>query len=91
MENPMGARHFEIVRVVDDTSLLDGDSYKRRYRRTGGHALSPGHYVVMWTAGVAEGAFGEGSEFVGPFDSLPAAERALCDVGLGASWARLVA
>jgi hypothetical protein len=91
MEGPMGARHFEIVRVTDDASLLDGESYQGRYRRAGGRALAPGYYVVIGPASIAEGAFGEDAEFIGPLESMLAAECALCDVGLGAAWARLVA
>jgi hypothetical protein len=87
----MDRRHFEIVRVVDDVSLLDSESYQRRYRRPGGRGLAPGHYLVMWEGSLPEEAFDEDAEFIGPYESIAAAERALCDVGLGATWARLVA
>jgi hypothetical protein len=87
----MDTRHIEIVRVIDGASLLDSESYQRRYRRAGGRALAPGHYVVVWPRSCAAAAFDEEAEFIGPFDSIPAAERALCDVGLGAAWARFVA
>jgi hypothetical protein len=91
MEDLMGTRHLEIVRVIDDASLLDGVWYQCRYRRSGGRALAPGYYVVIGPASAAEGAFGEDAEFIGPLESMLAAECALCDVGLGAAWARLVA
>jgi hypothetical protein len=87
----MSTRRFEIVRVVDGASLLDDESSERRYRRADGCALATGHYLVMWPGTVPEAAFDENAEFISPFDSSPAAERALCDVGLGAAWARLVA
>jgi hypothetical protein len=87
----MRTRHFEIVRVVDDVNLFDSESCLRDYRRTGGRALAAGHYVVTWPTAVAAAVFDDGAEFIGPFESMLAAERALCEVGLGAAYARLVA
>ena len=57
---------YEVVHVLNDTSLIDSESYQRSYcckaRR-----LTPGYYVVTWPNHPDRRRFDDQAEFQGPF------------------------
>jgi hypothetical protein len=75
---------YEVVRVIDGGSLIDAESYQRKYRAPAGRTLLPGCYVVGRPDNVHGAVYDERAEFIGPFDSLRAAESALRGLGAGA-------
>jgi hypothetical protein len=67
---------FEVVHVLDDCTLIDAESYQRKYcART--RRLTPGHYVVTWPHETQRRRFDEHAEFQGPYTSCLAAWRVL--------------
>jgi len=70
----MGASHCEVVVVLDEGSLVDSESYQRRYRAR--HPLQPGCYLVVWSSAPDVPRFDEAAEYVGPFESRRLAELA---------------
>jgi hypothetical protein len=60
---------YEIVRILDNDSLIDAESYERRYRTREGMPLAPGYYVVLWEDGVEAPGFDESATYVGPYKS----------------------
>ena len=58
---------YEIVRVLDQKNLIDGESYQRTYVTRGGRVLPSGFYVVMWPAGTLMPTFDAEAEYFGPF------------------------
>lgn len=60
---------YEVVRILNGDSLIDCESYQRRYRMRDGSELAPGHYVVLWDESVGSPAFDENATYVGPYKS----------------------
>ncbi|MCC6611356.1 MAG: hypothetical protein IT515_16995 [Burkholderiales bacterium] len=73
----MDALDFEVVRVIDDNSLVDSESYQRSYRRRGAQSLTPGFYVVLWPDPASRPRYDVRAEFVGPFESDIVARAAM--------------
>jgi hypothetical protein len=63
----------EVVHVLDESCLIDAESYQRRYFRALGKPLARGFYVVRWPAPIQHGRFDEHADFVGPFEARNAA------------------
>jgi hypothetical protein len=79
---------FEVVHVLDDCTLLDAESYQRKYcART--RRLTPGHYVVTWPHEMQRRRFDEHAEFQGPYPSCLDAWRVLDRLESKARTARL--
>jgi hypothetical protein len=60
---------YEVVRVIDGDSLVDSESYQRRYRHSSAQPLEPGFYVVLWPDPNSRPRYDARAEFVGPFES----------------------
>jgi hypothetical protein len=73
----MDALDYEVVRVIDGDSLVDSESYQRRYRRRGAPSLAPGFYVVLWPDPNSRPHYDARAEFVGPFESDAVARAAM--------------
>jgi len=73
----MDASDYEVVRVIDGDSLVDSESYQRRYRKRGGKPLAPGFYVVLWPDPSLRPRYDARAEFVGPFESDSVARAAM--------------
>ena len=74
MNDSAGVETAEVVRVIDEYSLIDSESYQRTYRA--GSMRLPGHYIVRWLdRGGVTGAYDEGALWVGPYSARSAAER----------------
>lgn len=58
---------FEIVYVLNDTHLLDAESYQRSYKRRDGMPLDKGYYFVCWPPGGDTSRFDTDAVFHGPF------------------------
>lgn len=66
----------EVVRILDEHSLIDSESYQRRYQGTS--ARAPGHYIVRWHAGrPASAAYDDRADWAGPFEARADAEHRL--------------
>jgi hypothetical protein len=73
----MGER-AEVVRVVDEHSLIDSESYQRQYRCSA--PRTPGHYIVRWAGGrEAPGAYDDRADWAGPYKARAEAEGCLED------------
>ena len=60
----------EVVHVMNASSLIDSESYERRYVTT--RPLAPGFYVVRWPPDARDFAYNDDPQWIGPFG-----ERAL--------------
>ncbi len=69
----------EIIRILNECSLIDSESYERRYRTRDGNPLVPGHYVVLWDEAAAAPEFDENATYVGPYKSSVTARMMLFD------------
>jgi len=58
---------YEIVRVLDQRSLIDAEACERTYATRAGEGLTPGYYVVIWPAGTRTPTFDASAEYLGPF------------------------
>ena len=67
-------RAFEVVRVLDEHSLINSESYQCKYDAGAGHALAPGYYVVAWAAPVGLIRYDDTGRFFGPFASKTEAD-----------------
>ena len=65
----------EVVRVVSDCTLIDSESYERRYLSV--RALVPGFYAVIWPSSVANPRYDNEAQFIGPYRERSQAERIL--------------
>lgn len=68
---------YEVVRVIRDGCLLDGESYQRKYQCGADGPLQIGWYIVARGLDAAPGTFGAGATFHGPFGSRNEAEMNL--------------
>jgi hypothetical protein len=68
---------YEVVCVIDERSLVDSESYQRRYHRPRGKALAPGFYVVIQPDPQGPPRYDARAEFVGPFESATLARAAM--------------
>ena len=68
---------YEIVRILDAETLIDAESYERRYRTRSGDPLDPGFYVVLWDAAVEAPGYDELATYIGPFRSSVVATKVL--------------
>jgi hypothetical protein len=68
---------YEVVCVIDAHSLVDSESYQRRYHRPGGKPLAPGFYLVIRPDPDAPPRYDSRAEFVGPFESALLARAAM--------------
>lgn len=59
--------HVEVVRIIDGSSLIDPESWQRKYTTEAGRALEPGYYLVTWPEDVASPAYDERARYMGPF------------------------
>jgi hypothetical protein len=76
MNDSADAEIAEVVRVIDECSLIDSESYQRPYQA--GLMRSPGHYIVRWPKqGATTGAYDEQAVWLGPYPARLAAERML--------------
>lgn len=67
----------EIVRVIDDTRLIDPESYERCYATETKRPLEPGYYVVVWPDDIDCPRYDCRASFVGPLVSQADARRFL--------------
>ena len=58
---------FEVVHVLDDSKLIDAESYQRSYHCAKSRHLAPGFYVVSWPEQIRQRRFDEQCDFSGPF------------------------
>jgi hypothetical protein len=65
---------FEIVYVMDGSTLVDSEHYERPYFC--GRDLAPGYYVVTWPDDIRAGRFNEQARFQGPYRRRPEASAA---------------
>ena len=68
---------YEIVCVIDERSLVDSESYQRRYHRPRGKPLAPGFYIVIQPDRDVPPHYDSREEFVGPFESASIARAAM--------------
>jgi hypothetical protein len=68
---------YEVVCVIDERSLVDSESYQRRYYRPRGKMLVPGFYIVIRPDPDAPPRYDSRAEFVGPFESALLARAAM--------------
>jgi hypothetical protein len=66
---------YEVVRVVSDQTLIDSESYERRYRTS--RPLSPGFYAVIWPRSVSDPRYDDKARFIGPCRGREHAESIL--------------
>jgi hypothetical protein len=66
---------FEVVRVLDEHSLINSESYQCSYETGYGDALAPGYYVVAWAAPVGLIRYDDTGRFFGPFASRKEADN----------------
>lgn len=69
--------NFEIAFVINNTCLLDAESYQRLYFRAGGLGLAKGFYIVTWPEMSPNRQFDEETLFFGPFRHEPEARATL--------------
>lgn len=55
----------EVVHIMNEKSLIDSESYERRYATS--RPLRPGFYVVQWPPGAREFAYNDEPRWIGPF------------------------
>jgi hypothetical protein len=55
----------ELVKVLNDRSLIDSESYQRTYQTR--VPLLPGYYVVVWKGDDARRAYDDDAQYVGPY------------------------
>jgi hypothetical protein len=65
----------EVVRVVSDQSLIDSESYERRYHTS--RPLTPGFYAVVWPLSVSDLRYDDEAQFIGPCRGRTHAESIL--------------
>lgn len=65
--------HYELVKVIDRTRLLNSVQLERPYRTTGGHKLAPGIYAVLWPVELEPCFYDASARYYGPFTSWRAA------------------
>jgi hypothetical protein len=68
---------YEVVCVIDEHSLVDSESYQRKYRRSRGKTLAPGFYIVIHPDPHPTPSYDTRTEFVGPFESAGIARVAM--------------
>lgn len=73
----METASYEVVRIIDAHSLIDGESYQRQYQRPRGRPLAPGFYIVIHADPDAAPRYDASAEFVGPFASPALARTAM--------------
>ncbi len=59
--------NYELVRVLDDNTLVDRDLCLHAYLTADGHKLEPGVYVVIWPLKAKPLSYDRHARFVGPF------------------------
>ena len=62
----------EVVHVLTSDSLIDSESYERRYHAQ--PAVTPGFYVVVWPTSASR-RFDHEARFIGPYPGRAEAER----------------
>ena len=65
----------EVVHVMNASSLIDSESYERRYVTS--QPLAPGFYVVRWPPDASEFAYDDEPQWIGPFGARTLATRML--------------
>lgn len=69
MNRQPGITDFEVVRVLDEATLLSAESYQCRYEIGQGAVLQPGFYVVVWPPRATRHEYDDEARFFGPFGS----------------------
>lgn len=72
-----GKTAFQVVEVLGECRMRNGEDREHRYWRRDGRSLLPGFYVVHWPPGATVGRFNEDALFEGPFRERGGAEAAL--------------
>jgi|ERR1043166_7575447 hypothetical protein len=67
----------EIVRVLDEHSLIDAESYQRSYATAADQPLTPGFYLVIWPPEMAATKYDDRARYFGPFQCRQYAEEKL--------------
>ena len=75
---------YEIVHVINARHLIDSESYQRALEAEQIGRLQPGFYVVLWPVQAAGSHYDASAEYVGPFPTRHAAERAHAMINAGA-------
>ena len=70
---------FEIVRVVDDLTLVNAESRRCRYESTRADDMSAGYYIVLWPRTIVRPQYDRDAKFFGPFASRLDATDAIKD------------
>ena len=60
-------QYQEIVKVLNDSKLIDCESFERGYRTASGAPLVPGFYIVSWPGAVESQAYDHSARYVGPY------------------------
>jgi len=60
---------FEIVRVLDETNLIDSESYQRQFHINRDTSLVAGYYIVIWPEYATQLTYENDARFFGPFRS----------------------
>lgn len=71
--------HFEIVKVIDRTSLLDPRSRRRKYETAPQRRLARGIYAVVWPETVDQPRYDLEARFYGPYPSWATAGHFIRD------------
>lgn len=58
---------YQMVRVLDEESLVDRELCLHSYKTADGRKLEPGIYVVVWPAQEESPAYDANARYVGPF------------------------
>ncbi|RPI46651.1 MAG: hypothetical protein EHM59_06875 [Betaproteobacteria bacterium] len=66
----------EIVKVLDDSRLIDSESYEHCYWTMHSHDLGIGYFVVSWPDDALRLRYDESARFTGPFDTYAEARKA---------------
>lgn len=65
----------EVVRILNERSLIDSESYQRSYRTR--VPLSAGYYVVVWKGDGARRTYDDDARYLGPYDTRSDAQMRL--------------
>ena len=65
----------EVVRILNERSLIDSESYQRKYRTR--VPLLPGYYVVVWKGDGARRVYDDDAQYLGPYRARSDAEMLL--------------
>lgn len=69
--------HFEIVRVLDGSTLISAESKRCRYQTRRGTPLDPGYFVVVWPVLLRAPGYDRDAKYFGPFRTRAEASTVL--------------